>query len=157
MKIKNTFKLIVSLALPLSLGVIAGLYTAEAVPEWYTSLNKPSFNPPSFVFGPVWTILYLLLGFSFYLIWSKPKSKIRTVSMEIYFVQLLLNFAWSFLFFYFHTIGLALVDIIFLMVSIVIMLILFFKINPLASYLNIPYLLWVIFATALNAAYLNLN
>lgn len=157
MKIKNTFKLIVSLALPLSLGVIASLYTAEAVPEWYTSLNKPSFNPPSFVFGPVWTILYLLLGFSFYLIWSKPKSKIRTVSMEIYFVQLLLNFAWSFLFFYFHTIGLALVDIIFLMVSIVIMLILFFKINPLASYLNIPYLLWVIFATALNAAYLNLN
>lgn len=157
MKIKNTFKLIVSLALPLSLGVIAGLYTAEAVPEWYTSLNKPSFNPPSFVFGPVWTILYLLLGFSFYLIWSKPKSKIRTVSMEIYFVQLLLNFAWSFLFFYFHTIGLALVDIIFLMVSIVIMLILFFKINTLASYLNIPYLLWVIFATALNAAYLNLN
>ncbi len=157
MKIKNTFKLIVSLALPLGLGAIAGLFTAEAVPEWYALLNKPFFNPPSFVFGPVWTILYLLLGFSFYLIWSKPKSKIRTVSIAIYFVQLLLNFAWSFLFFYFHTIGLALVDIIFLMVSIVIMLILFFKINPLASYLNIPYLLWVIFATALNAAYLNLN
>ncbi len=150
-------KLIVSLLLPLVLGALAGMFTAEAIPEWYASLNKPSFNPPNWVFGPVWTCLYLFLGFSLFLIWKQNTSKERNLAIFVFLIQLTLNFCWSFIFFYFNMIGLALVEIILLWISIVIMLVLFYKIKPMAAYINIPYLLWVTFATILNAAYYFLN
>jgi tryptophan-rich sensory protein len=151
------FKLVVSLILPLSLGSIAGIFTAEAVPEWYATLNRPSFNPPNWLFGPVWTVLYILLGISFFLIWKRPASKERNVAILAFFLQLFLNFVWSFIFFYFNMIGFALVEIILLWISIVIMLVLFYRIKPLASFINIAYLLWVTFATILNASYFILN
>jgi tryptophan-rich sensory protein len=150
-------KLIISLTLPLGLGSIAGIYTAEAIPGWYASLNRPSFNPPDWVFGPVWTALYLLMGISLFLIWKQKTTKVRNLSIFVFFIQQILNVGWSFIFFYFNRIDLALFEIILLWISIVIMMVLFFKIKPLAAYLNIPYLLWVTFAAILNAAYFFLN
>jgi translocator protein len=151
------FKLIASLTLPLGLGTIAGLFTAEAIPGWYETLNRPSFNPPNWLFGPVWTTLYLLMGISLFLIWKQSVSKERNTSILVFTLQLLLNFGWSFIFFYFNMIGFAFIEIILLWISIVIMLVLFYKIKPMASYINIPYLLWVTFATVLNGSYYFLN
>ena len=151
------FKLIVSLLLPLGLGAIAGMFTAEAIPGWYASLNRPSFNPPDWVFGPVWTALYLLMGISLFLIWKQKTTKVRNLSIFVFFIQQILNVGWSFIFFYFNRIDLALFEIILLWISIVIMMVSFYKIKPLAAYLNIPYLLWVTFAAILNAAYFFLN
>ncbi len=150
-------KLVVSIGLPLAIGAIAGLFTAKAVPEWYASLNQPSFNPPNWVFGPVWTALYILMGISLFLVWKLDSSPERNLAMLVFMVQLILNFGWSFLFFYFKMIGFALFEIILLWGSIVFMLLLFYKIKPMAAYINIPYLLWVTFATVLNAAYYFLN
>jgi benzodiazapine receptor len=157
MKKWQIFKLIVSIILPLGLGTIAGIYTAQAIPEWYPTLNRPSFNPPNWIFGPVWTTLYLLMGISLFLIWKQEVSKARNLAILIFMLQLLLNFGWSFIFFYFNMIGFAFIEIILLWISIVIMLVLFHKIKPMASYINIPYLLWVTFATVLNGSYYFLN
>jgi len=154
---RQILKLVVSILLPLGLGAIAGIFTAKAIPEWYATLNQPSFNPPNWIFGPVWTSLYILLGISFFLTWKQPATKERNRAISIFLIQLVLNFAWSFLFFYFHQIGLALIDIIVLWIFIITMLILFYRIKPLAAYINIPYLLWVTFASILNASYFVLN
>lgn len=157
MKNKYIYKLIISLLLPLSLGSIAGSFTAKSVPVWYATLNRPSFNPPSYLFGPVWTTLYILMGISLFLIWKQEKSKERNMAIFVFFIQLALNFTWSFIFFYFNRIGFALVDIIILWLCIILMLIQFYKIKPIAAYINIPYLLWVSFASILNASYYLLN
>jgi len=151
------FKLLASLALPLGLGAIAGLFTADAVPEWYETLNRPSFNPPNWLFGPVWTTLYIFLGISLFLIWKQSASKERNLAIFVFLLQQALNFGWSFIFFYFNLIGFALIEIILLWISIVIMIVLFYKIKPIAAYINIPYLIWVTFATILNASYYLLN
>lgn len=153
----EVFKLIASLALPLGLGVIAGLFTAEAIPGWYETLKRPSFNPPNWLFGPVWTTLYILMGISLFLIWKQSPGKERNVAIFVFLIQQVLNFGWSFIFFYFNRIGFALVEIILLWISIIIMLVLFYKIKPLAAYINIPYLMWVTFAAILNASYYLLN
>ena len=157
MNTPDIIKLVVSVGLPLALGAIAGMYTTAAVPEWYASLNKPSFNPPNWIFGPVWTVLYIVMGISLFLVWKSEPGEARNLAMGVFFVQLALNFAWSFVFFYSKMIGPALIEIIVLWITIVIMMILFYKIRPLAAYINIPYLLWVSFATVLNAAYFVLN
>jgi benzodiazapine receptor len=157
MKSNQIIKLIASLLLPLGIGGIAGMFTSEAIPGWYASLIQPSFNPPNWVFGPVWTTLYIILGISLFLIWKLPASKQRNQAILIFLVQLLLNFCWSFFFFYFKMIGLALIDIVALWIIIVVMLVQFYKMKPVAAYINIPYLLWVTFATALNLAYFFLN
>lgn len=157
MKIPNYLKLIISLIIPMLLGSIAGLFTAQAVPEWYETLQQPSFNPPNWIFGPVWTTLYILMGISCYMIWRRTPSPERNLALLIYAVQLALNFAWSFLFFYFHLIDIALLEIVLLWLAIGVMLKHFYRLQPLAAYLNIPYFLWVSFATALNAAYFFLN
>jgi len=158
MKQLNTFfKLAVSLALPLAVGAVAGLFTAKAVPEWYATLNRPSFNPPNWLFGPVWTALYILLGISLFLIWRLDSGKERKLAILAFLFQLVLNFGWSFLFFYFKMIGFALVEIVTLWFAIVSMLYLFYKIKPMAAYINIPYFLWVTFAGILNSSYYFLN
>jgi tryptophan-rich sensory protein len=150
-------KLVVSVLLTLGTGAIAGMFTAEAVSDWYATLNQPSFNPPNWIFGPVWTTLYIFLGISFFLIWELEASRERNLAIGIFLLQLALNFGWSFIFFYFHRIGLALVEIIMLWMSIVAMLVRFYKLKAWAAYINIPYLCWVTFATVLNAGYFFLN
>jgi tryptophan-rich sensory protein len=157
MKVNQILKLVASLLLPLGIGGIAGIFTSKAIPGWYASLNQPSFNPPNWVFGPVWTTLYILLGISLFMIWKLDAGKQRNQAIQIFMVQLVLNFCWSFFFFYFKMIGVALVDIVVLWIMIIVMLVRFQKLKPVAAYINIPYLLWVTFATALNMAYFFLN
>jgi benzodiazapine receptor len=157
MNTSSIIKLTVSIALPLMVGGIAGIFTAKAVPAWYATLSRPSFNPPNWLFGPVWTTLYIIMGISLYLVWSQPESKERNMALAVFAVQLALNFGWSFIFFYFRQLGFALIEIVILWFGIAAMMILFYKLRPLAAYINIPYLLWVSFATVLNAAYYRLN
>ena len=140
-------------------GFISGVGTAAGMNGWYETLRKPSFNPPDYLFGPVWTLLYILMGVALYLILQSPQSNYRTFAIGIFSFQLFLNFCWSFLFFYFHRPDIALIEIILLWLTILIMIFQFYNISPIASFLQIPYLLWVSFATVLNAAlwYLNLQ
>ena len=112
MNAAQLIKLIASLILTLGVGGIAGIFTASAVSGWYASLNRPSFSPPNWLFGPVWTMLYILMGISLFLIWNLEPSKERNLALIIFMVQLLFNFCWSFIFFHFKMIGPALVDIV---------------------------------------------
>lgn len=156
-RITNILKLIVALVIPLGLGALAGMVTSEAIPEWYATLNRPSFSPPNWLFGPVWTVLYILLGISFFLVWKQVPSTDRNRALFAFSVQMVLNFAWTFIFFYFKMLQLALMEILLLWLSILVMMLWFYRVKPLAAYLNIPYILWVTFATVLNAGYYFLN
>ena len=151
----KTIKLILCILLPLLVGGISGYFTSQSIPNWYVYLNKPSINPPNYLFGPVWTLLYILMGISFYLMLNKPK--VNWLLVGIFITQLILNFFWSFIFFNAHNLGLALFEIILLWASILAMIILFYKTNKWAAILNIPYLLWVSFATLLNYSIYSLN
>jgi len=150
-------KLAFSILITLGVGAIAGFATVQSIDAWYASLNKPSFNPPNWLFGPLWTFLYILMGIALYLIWKLPASKNRNRSIEFFFFQLLLNFLWSFLFFYFHSIAIALFDIIILWVMIFLTIILFSRLDKTASWLLVPYISWVSFATILNIYIFYLN
>lgn len=132
--------------------------TFSAIPTWYVTLQKPFFNPPNQIFGPVWTLLYILIGIAFFLIWEKGfKTKKAQKARNVFFLQLGLNFLWSFVFFSLHSIFFALVVIIALWISILWTIRLFWGISPRAGNLLVPYLCWVSFATLLNAAIFLLN
>lgn len=134
---------------PFLAGFLGSVITFPAIPVWYESLNKPSFSPPNFVFGPVWTILYFLMGLSFYLILS-IKKKGREESIVIFVLQLVFNFLWSFFFFGLRSPILGALVIIALWFLIILMIIRFYRLNKIAGLMNVPYLLWVSFATVLN-------
>ena len=154
----KNIKLIISLIIPLSVGGIAGFFTSSAIKGWYAQIVKPVFNPPNWIFGPMWTLLYILMGIACYLIWiTDADAKTKNNALKIYAIQLFFNFLWSFLFFYFHNPGLALVDIILMVISISFTIIYFNKISKLGAWLLVPYLLWVMFATALNFEIWRLN
>ncbi|MES2567873.1 MAG: TspO/MBR family protein [Bacteroidota bacterium] len=154
---KKFFKLSLCILLPLLVGAVGGFATTSSIQDWYLGLNKPTFNPPNYLFGPVWTTLYILMGISFYLIIEAPASQIRKKAVGIFIIQLFLNFWWSFIFFKYHLLGLALVEIITMWLTIAAMIYVFQKINKTAAYLQIPYLLWVSFASVLNGAIWYLN
>lgn len=143
--------------LPLAVGYVSGRITTENVIIWYPTLEKPSFTPPNYLFGPVWTVLYLLMGISLYLIVRQPASFNRTKALTFFSIQLLLNFWWSIFFFRFHLIGLALINIILLLAFLIFMIRSFFKVTNTAANLQWPYLAWVSFATALNMGIWVLN
>lgn len=149
--------LLICIAIPLVSGLLSGLATADSINTWYSTLNKPTFNPPNYLFGPVWSVLYILMGIGLYLILQTPKSTLRTKSIMLFVVQLTLNLSWSFIFFYAQSPIGALITIGILWITILMMMIYFHTLSPLASYLQIPYLLWVSFATVLNAAIWFLN
>jgi benzodiazapine receptor len=153
----SKMKLFYSLLITLGVGTVAGLATASSISSWYAYLLKPSFNPPNWLFGPVWTLLYILMGISLYLVWKQSPSRHRYNAMSVFFIQLFFNFCWSFIFFYFHDIGLALFDIILLWVFILLTIVFFAKHHKTAAALLIPYLAWVSFATILNAAIYQVN
>ena len=136
---------------------IAGLATASNIAGWYATLSKPSFNPPNWIFGPVWTILYILMGVSLSMIWKQPASLYRSNSLWLFFIQLFLNFIWSFFFFYFHKTGLALMDIAVLWIFIILTIFSFSGLNKKAAWLLVPYICWVSFALILNGAICRLN
>ena len=154
---KKILTFILCLAIPLTIGGISGFATVTGIESWYSALNKPFFNPPNWIFAPVWTTLYALMGLGLFLIWQSPKSIERTNAIAIFAIQIALNFVWSFLFFYFENPGFALIEILFLWIAIFMMILYFRKINKVAGNIQIPYLLWVSFATCLNAAIWWLN
>ncbi|PIS04552.1 MAG: TspO protein [Candidatus Buchananbacteria bacterium CG10_big_fil_rev_8_21_14_0_10_42_9] len=153
----NPIKLVVALILPQLAGAIGSFFTAPAIDSWYINLNKPSFNPPSWVFGPVWITLYILMGIAMYLIWVMPKSKTRDTALAIYLAQLVLNSLWSIVFFGWQSIGLAFGVIVILLVLVLIITIKFHQLKKIAGYLLVPYFLWGAFATILNGAIWYLN
>ena len=154
--LKNILKLIICLIVPMLVGGISGVATVAGIKDWYVHLNKPFFNPPNYLFGPVWSILYLLMGVSLFMI-LQSKSINKKKAISIFFVQLFLNFWWSFLFFKFQLLGISLIEIVLMWLSILWMIIEFKKINKTAAYLQIPYLAWVTFASLLNLAIWYLN
>lgn len=151
-------QLIASLILPLGVGALAGIATSSAVRDWYPGLAKPAFNPPAWVFGPVWTVLYVLMGITLYLIWREGwhRPEVR-VAVILFLAQLGLNGAWSILFFGLHSPALALLDIAALWGFIVATVVASWRVVPLAGVLLLPYLAWVSFAAVLNASIWWLN
>ncbi len=120
-------------------------------------LNKPVFSPPNWIFGPMWSLLYILMGVGLYLIWESEKGGLRTRALKVFFIQLAFNFAWSFIFFEFRLIGVAFFEIILVWISVLAMILTFYPVNKKAALLQIPYILWVTFASALNGAIWILN
>lgn len=157
-KTNKIAKLIFSLVLPIAIGGFSGyLVRNEMNTLWFTTLAKPSFNPPSYLFGPVWALLYILMGISLFLIWNTPKTQQRQKALTVFGIQLFFNFWWSIIFFSIHTILVSVVDILLMWFLIIYMITLFKKIKPVAAYLQIPYLFWVTFATILNISIWYLN
>lgn len=153
----NSIKLILSLLFTIGVGSLGSVFTITEISNWFASLQKPTFNPPNWIFGPVWTILYTLMGVALYLVWKKPISKDRNAAIFFFMIQFILNFFWSIIFFKYHLIGWALVEILLMWIFIVVSIFFFWRNSTLAASLLIPYLVWVSFATILNAAIFQLN
>lgn len=159
MKIKSKeFPLLIfSLVLPQAAGLIGSLFTFSAIPNWYQTLVRPPIAPPNWVFGPVWTTLYLLMGISYFLIARKKQTKEKKEALLYFYKQLALNTLWSFAFFGLHSPIAGLLVIIPLWILILTTIKRFSKISPVAAKLMWPYLAWVSFATLLNLCFALLN
>jgi benzodiazapine receptor len=170
---ESTIRLVVALAAPFLAAAIGAVVTNRSIKQgWYKQLDKPSWNPPSQLFGPVWTVLYLMMGVASWLVWqrgekqqrsrwlnwfSRPSSSSIKSTLQLYGAQLGLNLLWSILFFGFRRTDLALANIVVLWSSILATMLRFYQVQPLAGWLLVPYQLWVTFATALNGAIWWLN
>ena len=153
----NALKAVLSISLCFVLGSSGGLLTINEIPGWYAALQKPSFNPPNWLFGPVWTALYIMMGVAFYLVWRNPPSAARKKALCAFLVQFALNCAWTPVFFSLHMTGAALVVIVLMWLAILRTIFLFAPFSKTASWLLVPYISWVSFATLLNAAIWWLN
>lgn len=158
-KYPNIIGLMIALALPLVAGGLGAVATNSSVTTWYPQLKKPVWNPPAWVFGPVWTTLYLLMGVASWLVWRERAQAEPQVenALKWYGVQLSFNSLWSIIFFGGRNIGLALVDIVILWSTLLTTFVKFLQIHRPAAWLLLPYLLWVSFASVLNAAVWWLN
>jgi tryptophan-rich sensory protein len=150
-------KFIISIIICEGIGIIGSLFTFSEITTWYATLNKPFFSPPNFVFGPVWTTLYALIGISIVLVLEKASKKKKKMIIALFVLQLVLNFLWSVVFFGGHEVLLAFLVILALWGSIAGLIIMFKRISVPAAFLLVPYLLWVSFATLLNLAIVLLN
>ncbi|OGZ27705.1 MAG: TspO protein [Candidatus Nealsonbacteria bacterium RIFOXYB1_FULL_40_15] len=139
-------KFIVSLAIPQIAGLAGAFFTASSVKTWYQELQRPSLVPPDWTFGVVWTILFILMGIAFYLIWKKNAKN----AMILFFVQLFFNFLWSVIFFGLKSPSMAFIDLIVLWILVLLTIIYFYKASRPAAILLIPYILWISFAGYLN-------
>ncbi len=157
MKRNDLIKLVTAVSLTVVLGAVGGLVTAAEIPTWYAGLTKPSFNPPNWLFGPVWTALYILMGISCYLVWKQAPSPARNRALSVFIIQFILNFCWSFIFFGMHETGWALAEMILLWITILITIFSFAKFSKTAAWLLVPYISWVSFAMLLNGAIWRLN
>lgn len=153
---KTFIRILISI-IPLGVGALAGIATASGIKIWYQYLEKPVFNPPNWLFGPVWTVLYLLMGITIYRILIKPPSAERSRAALIFWIQLTLNGIWSFIFFSAQQLGWAFVEILLIWIAIIWMIRATRRVDKVAATLQIPYLLWVSFATVLNGALWWLN
>ena len=141
----------------LAVSAIGGAVTASSVGDWYASLQKPAFNPPDWVFAPVWTVLYLMMAVAGWRVWRRAGFADGGVALALFAVQLALNLAWSFLFFGWRRIDLALVEIVVLLAAILLTTAAFWRIDRIAGLLFVPYAAWVAYAMLLNIALWNLN
>lgn len=154
----NILRLVIAIVICEGAGVVGSLFTTPSIQTWYATLTKPSFSPPNWLFAPVWTLLFLLMGISAYIIWSKGLNADEVkIALVIFGIQLLLNIFWSILFFGYHAPMAAFVEIIFLWLSILATIIYFLPISALAAWLLTPYILWVSFASILNFYLWRLN
>lgn len=154
----KVIKLIVSLVICGVAAYSGSLFTTPKITTWYARLVKPSFNPPEWIFGPVWTALYLLLGVAAFIIWQQGLDQLRVKrALMAFLLQLVLNVLWSFVFFGMESTLGGLILIIVLWGAILLTVILFFRQSRQAGWLLIPYIVWVTFATVLNAAIFALN
>ena len=149
--------LIVFIIMCLAVSSVGGAITATSVDTWYQALEKPPFNPPDWVFAPVWTALYILMGVAAWRIWRLRSSKAHHIALSVFGLQLCLNLAWSFLFFGLQHINLALVEIVILLIVVIINMIMFWRLERLAGLLFVPYVAGVSYATILNASLSLLN
>lgn len=155
---KNSAKLVISVLGSWSAGIVGSIFSITAIPTWYQTLQKPVLNPPSWVFGPVWTTLYIFMGVAAFLVWKKGwEHKGVKGALTVFGAQLILNALWSVTFFGLHNPALAFVNIALLWVMIIWTITLFFRLTRPAAYLLLPYLLWVSFASYLNFAIWRLN
>ena len=156
--VADWLKLVVAIIVCELAGIIGSIFTISAIPMWYATLAKPMLNPPSWLFGPVWTTLYLLMGIAAFLIWRKGwNSRGVGTALSVFAVQLILNVVWSIIFFGLHSPSWALVDIIALWMAIVITIVTFAKISRPAAWLLAPYIFWISFAMYLNYSIWRLN
>ena len=146
---------ILFLIITFSASLIGGLATVIFKEPWYSLLNNPVFNPPDWVFGPVWTILYLLMTISIWMYWHSKNKEMNTV--YIYIIHLVFNATWSIVFFVFHNMVLALLVLVVLIAFIINLIIRYRRVTMMSSYLMIPYLLWCFFALILNTSLIILN
>ncbi len=155
---KHSVSLLIAVAIPLLVGAVGGLATSSSLSDWYPSLVKPSWNPPNWVFGPVWTILYVLMGVAAWRVWRKgPNDPGVRSGLILFGVQLFFNLLWSLVFFGLRMPGGALVEIAITWILILATLVSFYRIDRTAGLLLVPYQLWATFATVLNAAIWWLN
>jgi translocator protein len=151
MKISNISKLIIAVAASELAGVIGSIFTLPSIPTWYAGLAKPAFTPPAWIFGPVWIVLFALMGIAVFLVWCKGLDrKDAQVALAIFAGQLILNVLWSIIFFSFYDTGAAFVEIVILWLTILATIVSFSRISSTAAWLLVPYILWVTFAGFLN-------
>lgn len=154
----NTAKLVLSVILCVSVGALGSIVTAPEIQGWYSHLLKPSWNPPNWLFAPVWTALYILMGIALSLIWKAgANNDVKQWAVLVFAVQLALNFLWSYIFFHEHLPGWAFVEIVVLWLLILCCIIAVARINRVAAWLLVPYISWVSFAAVLNYAVWKLN
>lgn len=149
---KSALGLLLSLVVCFAAAGVGGLFTASSVDGWYAGLDKPAFTPPNAVFGPVWTVLYAMMAIAAWLVWRKAGFGHAPLALGLFAIQLLVNVSWSAVFFGLRRPDLGLIDIIVLLIAIAATTIAFARISAVAAGLMVPYLLWVGYATALNAA-----
>ncbi|MBM3416726.1 MAG: tryptophan-rich sensory protein [Bacteroidetes bacterium] len=154
----NFLKLVISISIPLAIGATSGFFTVTGAESWYQGINKPSWNPPNRIFGPVWTTLYIMMGISFFLIWKADTSReTKKMAMVFFTAQLVLNFFWSFIFFNQQQPGWALVELAALWLMILATIFAFGNISKTAAWLLAPYISWVSFASILNYTIWQMN
>jgi len=151
-------KLFISILIPLLIGAVSAYFTTSGVNGWYANANKPWFNPPNWIFAPVWTTLYVLMGIALFLVWrSDAVAGIKQTAIALFAVQLTLNFFWSIIFFKLQQPGWAFAEIILMWVMILLTIFWFGKISATAAWLLVPYICWVSFASVLNYSIWRLN
>lgn len=154
---KKLFKLFALIVLCQIIGASGSLFTIPNIPTWYAFINKPFFSPPNWLFAPVWTIIFLLMGVSLFLVLETKKSDQKNLAIVLFTIQFFFNVLWSFLFFGLRSPLLGLIGVIILWFSIVATILGFYKVSKKSAYLLLPYILWVSFATILNLAILLMN
>jgi len=154
----DSLKLAASVALCMLAGLVGSIFTTPQIAGWYSTLEKPAFQPPNWIFGPVWTVLYILMGIALFLVWRRGIAETKAkVALLVFLLQLILNAFWSFAFFGRESPGAGLVVIVALWLGIVATIAAFARVSRAAALILVPYILWVSFAAVLNASIYSLN